>query len=432
MSTSEKNSLPAAAVSQLDLFTRPRIQNSVERSYVTEHRPISTLSSCSFIEYNIPTAVDEYILLNETYLYIKLRVNLSHRDRTKITDEHWKGVYPANYMLHTLFKQIEVQINGKEIVLAPQTYAYRAYVEALLGFTDDAKKSHLTSSLWYTDTDDRNAFFLPKGSDKAKGSEVDLTGRIHLDLTFQDRALLGGVELKLKLTPHSSDFVMQAATSVIPSIEFTDAAIFITRLQVSQNIVTGHARALASATAKYPLTRCEVRQITIPKDVLDAMLDNVVMGQLPRRIFVFMVPNDAFNGSLAKDPFFFKHYDLNYMAAFLDGVQYPVKAFQPNFENNLYQREFMGLFQALNQNGTDSFFNCDRNQFKNGNTIFGINFAPDLSNGACAVGHVNPIKSGSMRLQLRFGKALPETVTVLVYCEFDKVMDIGKDRNIVN
>src|SRR6266436_6679771 len=389
MSTFHKQST-SVPLPQFDLWGVPPTQHTVERSIETEHRPISTLNSLSFIEFNIPTALDEYILFNETYLYMRLRARISKPDKTDITDDDWNRTVPANYLLHSMFKQIEVQINGKELVLAPQTYAYRAYLEALLGFSADAKKSHLTASLWCDDKLKRAKFLAPTDGekDRGKGSEVDLMGRLHLDLTFQSRALLGGSHVKIKLTPHSSSFFLSTPNNVVAEVDFLDATLFVHRSKITPRIVSAHTKALAVSPAKYPLTRAEVRQITIPKGVMDAMLDNIVAGQLPRRIFIVCVDNEAFNGSLKKDPFFFNHYNINYLACFLDGTQYPIKAYQPDFDNNLFIREYMGLFKALNQNSTDTYACFDRNKYKNGNTIFGINFAPDLSNGCDSVGYV--------------------------------------------
>jgi len=134
MSTFHKQST-SVPLPQFDLWGVPPTQHTVERSIETEHRPISTLNSLSFIEFNIPTALDEYILFNETYLYMKLRARISKPDKTDITDDDWNRTVPANYLLHSMFKQIEVQINGKELVLAPQTYMPTEHISKLyLGF----------------------------------------------------------------------------------------------------------------------------------------------------------------------------------------------------------------------------------------------------------------------------------------------------------
>jgi hypothetical protein len=160
------------------------------------------------------------------------------------------------------------------------------------------------------------------------------------------------------------------------------------------------------------------------------MIDNVIFGQLPRRLLVVLVKNDAFNGSYKEDPFYFNHFNLNYIACYIDGVQYPSKAYQPDFSNGKYIREYNGLLQAINQNNTSTSVDIDRKLFKNGNTIFGFNFSPDLSNGADALSHLSEIKRGSLRLQLRFKDPLESAINVLLFCEFDNIIEIDQDRQV--
>lgn len=114
----------------------------------------------------------------------------------------------------------------------------------------------------------------------------------------------------------------------------------------------------------------------------------------------------------------------------MNEVQYPARPYQPDFSSGNYSREYAGLFKALNQNTTDVFCSITKEQFGAGRTIFGFNFATDSSDGCGAVGHINPIKRGTLRVQLHFAKPLPHPVTVLAFCEFDNIIEIDQDRNV--
>jgi hypothetical protein len=94
-------------------------------------------------------------------------------------------------------------------------------------------------------------------------------------------------------------------------------------------------------------------------------------------------------------------------------------------------REYMNLFKALNQHGTDCFLSLSREQFEE-KPIFAFNFAPDLSDGCGMVGHVNPVKRGTLRLQLKFSKALTEAINVIAYCEFDNIIELFSDGTVLN
>ncbi|GAB0206761.1 hypothetical protein GRJ2_003141700 [Grus japonensis] len=55
----------------------------------------------------------------------------------------------------------------------------------------------------------------------------------------------------------------------------------------------------------------------------------------------------------AKNPFNFKHYDINFVALYVDGEQLPVKLLQPDFENGCYVRKYMQLIQTVSSHMED-------------------------------------------------------------------------------
>jgi hypothetical protein len=337
----------ATPLPELDIFGVPPTQTSIERTYTTEHRPIAALDSSASIQFEIHTGIDEYIQFRDTELYLRLKIKLHKANAQAIVESDWDKVSPVNYLLHSLFKQVDVEIGDKQITLSPQTYAYRSYFEGLLGFKDDAKKSYLSAALWSNDSPkdkpDANLSAVFKTT-SAVSKEVELMGKLHLDITFQERALLGGSTVILRLHPHAPTFyLMVNDENIKPKVEFTEASLFVQRAKVSPLVVEAHNQALTMSPAKYPITHCQVKTFTINNGTIDAMIDNIVSGQMPRRAYVALVPNDAYNGTYTKNPYNFKHYDVNFIACYLDGVQYPTKAYQSDFEKKLYIREMVGL-----------------------------------------------------------------------------------------
>ena len=425
---------------EFDIFTVPPTQLTVDRDLVTEHRPISILNSNSVIQFVIPTAVDEYLQLTETLLNLKLKINIKKKTGSgNITDAEWNKITPVNNFLHSIFKQVDLEIEGKSITLAPQTYAYKAFFETLLGFTEDAKNSYLSASGWYNDSSDktfqtsRTSILKPNPiAGSGEGKIIKLMGKLHLDLAFQPKAILGGTTIKLTLVPNDPAFYLFTSdTSIVPEVVFESVSLYVHRSKVNFPIVEGHNLALNKQTAKYPICRSNVKSFTISSGTVNASIDNAISGQLPRRIFIAMVPNDAFTGVLNKNPFDFKNYKLNYIATYIDGVQYPSKPYQPNFDKNLTLREYLGLFESLNQLTTDSALTLKHTEWIAGNTIFGFNFSPDTSDDCNKVGYVSPIKRGTLRIDLRFAEAMTETINVLVFCEYDNLIEIDITRNAI-
>ena len=69
-----------------------------------------------------------------------------------------------------------------------------------------------------------------------------------------------------------------------------------------------------------------------------------------------------------------------------------------------------------------------REQFVNGHALYCFDLTPDLSS-SCGH-HFSVTKSGNLRLELAFEVALSITGNVLVYSEFDNVIEIDKDRKV--
>jgi hypothetical protein len=209
-----------------------------------------------------------------------------------------------------------------------------------------------------------------------------------------------------------------------------EAVLVVHKSKATKMLLEGHQAAHAVAPCVYPITRSEIKFKTILQGSQDAPLDNILIGEMPRRMFVMLVSSSAFNGDYGKDPFEFKHCKVTQMAAFIDGTQYPKQAYAPNFESDMYTKVYMGLYQALNQNLTDSHAQISYKEFKDKKSIFAFNFSPDLSDGPGMAGHVSPKQEGTLRLYIRFKEALKEAINVLMYMEFDSYIEIHQNRAV--
>jgi len=58
-------------------------------------------------------------------------------------------------------------------------------------------------------------------------------------------------------------------------------------------------------------------------------------------------------------------------------------------------------------------------------------YAYDLTADLAEDDHFNLVKHGKVRLALKFSAALEQTVTVIAYAEFDNVIEIDRDRNLL-
>ncbi len=441
---------PVVTLSQFDLYALPPVQTSVESTVQTEHRPLSALNSGGHIEFAIPTSVNEYIIPKEILLNVQLRIILSKTDKSEVVANDWNNVSIVNNFMNSLWRQVDFFIGDTQITTSLQTYSIKSYVETMIGFSNNCKKSFLSSAGWFYeelwDTPDtpvkaRTKYIkhvtpagLPPDKDKdvSTGRIYDLYGKLNLDIAFQGRAILGGSKLRVKLVPNPAEYFMMCSDEkIVPRAEFIEVSLNMSRARVTQDIVFAHHKALEITPARYPLTRSLVTTTTINAGTLNTSLENVINGQLPRRCLVFFVSNESFNGSFKKNPYYFHHYDLNFIACFQNSVQYPRRGFQPDFDNEIYAREYLEFYRALNEISTDCHMNISRSEWAKGKTIFGFNFSPDQSDGCGIDSHISPTNNGTMRIEVHFKRPLPETINVLIYSEFDNLIMIPEDRNAI-
>jgi|GEM_PF-5190229 len=81
-------------------------------------------------------------------------------------------------------------------------------------------------------------------------------------------------------------------------VHILDATLFVRRSKILPDVLLAHAKALAKTTAKYPLTRVEMK--SIHSGIYGETLDNVILGQIPKRLIISFVDNRAFNGNRAQ------------------------------------------------------------------------------------------------------------------------------------
>ena len=179
------------------MFAVPPTQTSIEHGGWIEHQPITSLDSGGPIEFVVPGAGDAYIDLANTYLLVRAKV--VRGVGTDIADD--TPVAPVNNWLHSLFSQVDVYLNDTLVTPSSNTYPFRAYIETLLSYGAEAKKTQLTSQLWYKDTaghmeatqeNGGNAGLVERRRHIAGSRVVEMMGRLHVDLFMQDRFLING------------------------------------------------------------------------------------------------------------------------------------------------------------------------------------------------------------------------------------------------
>ena len=93
---------------------------------------------------------------------------------------------------------------------------------------------------------------------------------------------------------------------------------------------------LNDKNAQYAIMRTTPKVFTVPRGQQSQHIDNVFLGEIPKRIAVCMMDNDSYNGNYKKNPSNFKHYNLTQIGISVNGEEVPFKPLKLDFDEKLF------------------------------------------------------------------------------------------------
>lgn len=140
--------------------------------------------------------------------------------------------------------------------------------------------------MWHKDKsgqfdDKANPGYIKRKSLVSDGKSIELYSNLHCDIFNINMFMVNGVELGVKLIRSKDVFHLQGEHNA--HVEIIEANLFVRKAKINPSILLAHARALSVTPAKYPITRVEVRTVTIGTDIQSKSIDNIFLGQIPKR-----------------------------------------------------------------------------------------------------------------------------------------------------
>ena len=351
--------------SEVDLFSVPPTQQSLERGRWIDYAPLSSVQNPDSAITFLIAGTDEYIDLSKTILTVT--GNIMKKDgTTKLAGGDQSNVAPVNNFLHSLFRQVDVYLNGKQVTPAMGTYAYRSYIETLLNYDVSAKESQFSSALYYKDTatkmeatgslpatkvlNYKTAAVSPNTSVNASvkyyvtgtgnqgfakrhkfiqnGIQFVLSGPIFSDIFMTDRLLLNMMDLKVVLNRSTDSFSLMEIgndPAIEPRVHLTDVVLKIRKVKVDQPVSDGVERMLKQTPALYPIRRVECKILTIPQNLPNIRQDNIFSGIIPKSFVFGLVHVDAPLVFTVKNPYNFQHFGVTNVSLTANGQEIPFK-----------------------------------------------------------------------------------------------------------
>jgi hypothetical protein len=157
-------------------------------------------------------------------------------------------------------------------------------------------------------------------------------------------------------------------------------------------------------------------------------IDNAVIGPLPKRLLFTTVKNTDCIGSLDSNPYKFRHYDISDFSLYVNGRQVPNEGLSLGMDHE--KTSVMGyrtLFEATGIHHSNSGLQITHEMYINGFFMLFFDLTPDRS---ASESHTSHPENGNIRIEGKYNRPLPETITSLLYPEFDNSVHVDLARNV--
>ena len=434
-----KSSAPCAK-SELDLFLTPGTQEMILGGKWVNVYPIGFSPSDGDVPLLFEIkGCDDYIDVSQTYISFKVKFTKS--DGTALAGNESMG--PVNALLYALMNQIDVTIGNDLVTTLTNLDNYKAIFQLLTNYSPDTLNSLFQSALFYKDTaGNMDSLTFEPGANNVdkklfneglherkkimgKSNEITLIGRLTADFFLQNRYLLDNTDLTIKISRSKNSFCYIGDGDF--KLKIMGSTLYVRKVQINPEIKLAHAKCLEHATAKYPLTRVDMKPISIPKNTRNFYRENLCSGVIPSRIIIGLVDSDAFNGQNKKNPFNFQHFNLNSVQFQIESVDIPYKPFETDFSTENFTEAYFSHFLGANKTVCDAGSIITRNDFKNGYAIYAFDLTGDL----CNENHFNLIKTGNLRMAINFASDTTVNIVCVVYMEYQNLIEINKNRQVI-
>lgn len=417
---------------EFDYFESTVIQAAIINEYDHPFGPIGTFQPGTPIEIVIPPTSNCYRDLNNSKLEVTCKI--TNADGSNIANDAPVG--PVNLLLHSMFQNIEVDLGNKRISDPNNFMPYRAYLETMLTYNKDVGETRLLSEGWQPDTstalndfrrvaDGANLGFKRRATRFHQSRIETLIGRPHLDLFHQDKDIPPGVRIMLRFIPAPNAFVIKkpAGTAEDYRLKIMSIKLWVRTKEVSPSLLLSHQAMLQQNNIRLPYTKVTMKHMTIPTGVTSMEFDNIFTGQQPNRFLLAFLRDETMNAGSNTNPFQFEHVDINYLVWRVNGEQFPRVPFQPDFEHEVYLREYLALLEALNLDTGNKAINLSPSNWANTFPVFMFRTTPS--------GLPSIPRTGASRLELRFRLATPHIYNILCYAEFPALLEIDQFNNVL-
>ena len=417
--------------SEIALFDEPPTDVTIKNSYFSEYFPVNSVSDRSTpIQFYIQGTNQLYIDLREVRIYLRAKMVKADGTDLAATDL----VAPVNNLLHSLFQQCTVSLNETNITPPTTYYGYRAYIETLLAYSREYKKSISQAAMYYREKNVLNTSVTVEDGYKSRHNlcknswSFELYGRPHSDIFMQNRYLIPGIDMRVTFERAPDDFCIfaPAGTAGKFKIEIEEVALHVRKHAILPSLMIDQYKIWESGRPMvYPIRKVDIKSFSIPTGSMQIVNENLITGHLPNRIILCLINSQNLHGTQTTNPFVFRDHNLVYINVSVDGDQINTRPYELDFseEHPRFLRAYHNIFEALGYSDCDVGLDMTTEEFKNGKQLY----LYQLSNLTEAF--TTP-KYGCVKIELKFNPATAAPLVVLCYAEYESTLYIDSQKSV--
>lgn len=421
----------------VDIFAEQPTEKATITCRDSVHRPTSENINGPF-EFYLPAEGDTYIdpegfrLSGYTQMFgVKDGAEVSLAEKTEAA--------PVNFVPGMAFTMKELYFNGNLVNYATQPLDnIKSYIENELSFGTDIKKSVLKECAnWHpnqvgaasTMTIAGNTGFKDRQELWNKGAKVPFSIPLQLDVLNTDRFLPKGLDLHIKLTKASDQFLLNSVANLVgvePKLRISDLKLTSRRVTLAPAVIKEHESSFASGReAVYPFVRTDIKVFNVPVGSTEARTNNIYRKQIPANAIVCFVESSALTGSLASDPTLFKNHSIREVAFYCNSEK--IGSYVQDFAKKDYAVSYRKFQDEIGVRTNNIGNDISAEKWAESFNLYPLDFSADKCGGF----HNHTPMSGNLDFVVTFAKATTVALSMLILTQYDDEIRLDKHRNVV-
>ena len=426
---------PEIHTEELALFSRPPVNVAEDKISWTEIRSsFMSGGEYSSVQFTIPGNSSQYVKLSDSELHVKINIEKEDGMAFDKSTERMEAGLPIDLILHSVWSSVDIKMNHALVSTSGTDYMYKALLETLLNYNENSKKIQLANAGFSGDSGNF-AQTHPLVPPLNKGLRtryiwfdensvsVEFIGPLMANICNQDRLILPGVDIDIKLWPTRDEFrLMTHLEDIRCKLIVEDISFHVCKVKVSPEVMMGHNAGLEISDSVYPFQRTDIHTFNVSDNLYATNLEDIWQGEVPTRLVVRMVKSQAYNGDMSLNPFHFQHFNVSSIGFFVDG-----ESIKMDVENGQYLQGLISLYRVSGKLMENSDIGISRENYKQGYNLIGFYVDPTTS---ADLRYLGKPRQCHTKLEIKFKEALPDPVTLILYATLPEVMTIDQSRNV--